>query len=341
MNRNIKLQHGFSLIEILIAIAINLIIVIAAANMYLNTSNSQKSLTQQQYLNENGQYALDLIGQDLINAGFYPTIRASSPTSGASAQRVTLDGYSNIVAGSPAAYSSGIFGCAGQSFSHSSNLCDAHANSTVSSDTVVVNYFTNDALGDDIGQRLDCGRSNVATTTENASRIDATSGSPTYSGSTTGLVPKAPLFVSNRYTLLPSTMSIEGRSIATFSLACNGNATGVYQPAVMGIEQLQFRYGVYTDDKTLQPTRFYAAGDMAGLGSIVIDGVSKNAWARVVSVEVCLIARGFLESKTGAITSYTNCAGATVTPTDRFTRRVYKKVFALRNNLTQTIIPSM
>lgn len=324
------IQQGFSLIELLVALAINLVIVIAAAYLYLGTSDAKRSLDQQQNLNENGQYALDMIGRDIINAGFYPTMRSIGVT------RLTY--ATDPVAKSQAAYNSAVFGCTAQSFNGTTKACANHSASSVTADTIVVNYFTNDAMGNDIGQRLDCTRSDVDGATENAGRTDSTN------SATLGLIPLKALFVSNRYTLLTTTFSIEGQTISTQSLACSGNSGTTYQPAIAGIESLQFRYGVYTDGTTLQPSRYYQSSDMAGLGSILIDGVSKDAWARVVSVEVCLVARGLQATKqttsTGAVTPYVNCSGATVTPADKYARRVYRKIFALRNNLTQTILPA-
>jgi type IV pilus assembly protein PilW len=329
-------QQGFSLIELLVALGINLVIVIAASYLYLGTSDAKRVLSQQQALNENGQYALDLIGRDIVNAGFYPAVRSTNPLAGSTTVgvvRVQPDGYTNVVAGTPAAYNSGVFGCAGQTFNTATDVCGAHTSAAVTADTIVINYFTNDAMGADVGQGFDCTRADVAGATENSARKD----------NTAGLVPKAPLFVSNRYTLATTTFSIENQTIGTFSLTCNGNRGLAYQPSIAGIEQLQFRYGVFTDSTTLQPSRFYAADAMAALGSINVGGVSKDAWARVVAVEVCLVARGLQASKlrgaSNAILPYVNCAGTSVTPTDTLARRTYRKIFALRNNLTQTIAP--
>jgi type IV pilus assembly protein PilW len=183
---------------------------------------------------------------------------------------------------------------------------------------------------------VDCNRSDVDGAAENAGRTDAGT------SATLGPVPLRPLFVSNRYTLSTTTYSIEGQVITTQSLACNGNVNTVYQPAIVGIESLQFLYGVYSDD-TLQPQRFYAASAVAGLGGTSDVNLPQAPWARVVAVEVCLVARGLEASKlttnTGAVTPYVNCAGTSVTPADRFVRKVYRKTFALRNNLSQTIKP--
>jgi type IV pilus assembly protein PilW len=328
--QNIHRQSGFSLIELMIALAINLVIVAAAAYLYLGTSESKRALSQQQQLSENGQYALDLIGKDITNSGFYPSAREI--IGGLNAKSYASDTISQ----SQAAFNYGIFGCSGQSFSPSTKACVAHAGSSVTADTIVVNYFTNDAMGSDIGQRVDCNRSDVDGASENGGRTDAST------SATLGQVPLKPLFVSNRYTLVTTTYSIEGQNISTQSLACNGNVNTVYQPAIVGIESLQFLYGVYSDD-TLQPQRFYAASAVAGLGGTVDTKLPQAPWARVVSVEVCLVARGLEASKlttsTGTVTPYVNCAGVSVTPPDRFVRKVYRKTFALRNNLSQTIRP--
>ena len=188
-------------------------------------------------------------------------------------------------------------------------------------------------MGADIGQQRDCARSSVSGAGENSGR----------SSGTAGQVPLIPLFISNSYTLASTTFSIENQNISTLSLTCGGNGGAGYQPSIAGIENLQFRYGVYTDVNTLQPSRFYIASEMAALGNITVDGVDKDAWARVVSVEVCLVARAMQQTKTtsstGTVTPYLDCSGASVSPNDRAIRRVYRKVFALRNNLTQIIAP--
>ncbi|MDB5966559.1 MAG: hypothetical protein JWQ72_3059 [Polaromonas sp.] len=322
-------QRGFSLIELLVALSINLVIVVAAAYLYLGTADTKRAVEQQQTLNENGQYAMDLIGRDIVNAGFYPSYIGTGIVRKTYAE--------DTISKSQPAYKSGVFGCKAQSFNAATKVCANHSNALVTADTIVVNYYTMDALGDDVGQRLDCTRSNVSGAPENVART-----TPLTTGTMGGL-PLLPLLVSNRYTLMTTTFNIENQAIQTQSLVCGGNQGTTYQPAVPGIEGLQIRYGV-TTKPTLEPDSYYGADQMAGLGSVSIDGVSKDAWARVVSVEVCLVARALQASKTttaaGTVTPYVNCAGTSVTPTDRYLRRVYRKIFAMRNNLTQTIIPA-
>lgn len=327
-----KSQQGFSLIELLVALAINLVIVSAAAYLYLGTSDAKRALDQQQTINENGQYALDILGKDIVNAGFYPAVRNSNPS--INSTTATIKGSFKNPLPTVTAYKSGIFGCSEKKFDLNSPACANHDSSTVTADTVVINYFTNDTMGTDIGQQFDCARNGVSGDNSNTGRASGT----------VGLVPIVPLFISNSYTLITTTFSIENQTINTQSLTCGGNGNKTYQPSVAGIESLQFRYGVFTDSDTLQPSRFYLASEMAALSNVSVNGVDKDAWGRVVAVEVCLVARALLQTKTtsstGAVTPYTNCSGTVITPADRSIRRVYRKVFALRNNLTQIIIPA-
>ena len=209
-----KKSQGFSLIELLVALGINLVIVIAASYLYLGTSDAKRVLSQQQALNENGQYALDTIGRDIVNAGFYPAVRSTNPAASSITVRVRPDGYTNVVTTSPTAYNSGIFGCSGQTFSATTNACIAHSAASVTADTVVINYFTNDAMGGDIGQRSDCTLGDVNLATENSSR----------SATAIGRAPRAPLFISNRYTLGTTTFSIVASVISRVLLVlkiCN------------------------------------------------------------------------------------------------------------------------
>ncbi len=349
---------GFTLIELMVAIVINLVLIVAASQLYVSSTESRKVQADTLQMQENGQFALELIGRDLINAGFYPMIMqldANRDKEGVQAATIYKHGrYSNIVSTPTqtyAAFDNGVFGCDAQMFDPLAGqyVCKSHSISSSTADTLVVNYFTADALGKNLGSRLDCNRSNVSNAPENSGRAGA--------GKTAdiGLQPGVPLFVSNKYTLQSMTFVIEGNTITTRSLSCAGNvdttSANPYQPIVSGIEDLQIRYGVYTNVDTFEPAQFYRADQMASVPLIVFPptgtfkGGSLNAWARVVSVEVCLVARGLQNSKlseaNGTIGAYADCSGNSVTPTDRDTRKVFRKTFALRNNLTQTIMPKI
>jgi type IV pilus assembly protein PilW len=325
-----RLSSGFSLVELLVAVAINLVVVVAAAYLYLGTRESQRTLTERSSMFENGSYALEMLGREIENAGFYPTIG----NEGATKANVVPE-YGNPVAGTPAAFNAGIFGCNDSLFQPSTSTCVTHTATPVPpADAIVINYFTNDSLSLDVGQRADCQHRAVDADAANAVRAGA-------STATTGRKPTMPLFISNRYTLVPTTVNIEGQTISTFSLACNGNGVNpqvdTYQPIVTGIEQMRFRYGAMSDQSTLQPSQFLAPADVTALLTIPVGTGSRGAWGRVVAVRACLLVRSMQPARLSR-TSYTltDCNGTSQTYSDGVERKVFTQIFAVKNMLTFT-----
>lgn len=310
--------RGFSLVELLVALAISMVIVIGASYVYLNTSQTQRALVEKAFATETAHYALDVLGRDIENAGFYPSIRVAGT---AAVATVTIEAYTNPVKTGtiPAAYDAPIFGCKAQTYKPAPDAnpagCAAYAG-TVDADTLVLNSYSNDSYGLDIGNRADCLRQDSANDQVNALRKNAT---------TVALTPASPLFVSNRYTLQPTTMKVEGKDINTFSLACNGNgvnpAADAYYPMVVGIDQLRFYYLVRANDTAA--SKFQRA-----------DAVAATDWPNVVSVRVCLMARSIQSAKLQGATSYTikDCDGVDKSFTDGVERRIFTQAFALKNH---------
>lgn len=326
-----KTDRGFSLIELMVALAISMVVVTAASYVYLSTRESQRTLTERAYTFESAKFALDTIGRDIENAGFYPAIR--STTGAASPNSVIAEGYLNPVTTSPpTAYNTMVYGCEAQRYlpnTTPSAACGAQT-AGVDADTLVVNYYSNDSSGLDIGNRADCLRQDSA----NDAATNAITGNvrrnanhaTTTAADRPFLAPQRPLFVSNRYTLNPTPMIIEGQTINTFSLACNGNGTAAasdtYQPMIAGIDQLRFYYLIATDT-----TGRYRRASAVG-----------TDWSRVVAVRVCLLARSLQSAKLqgGASYSLNDCDGTAISYTDGLERRVFTQVFALKNQSHRT-----
>ena len=308
-------QYGFSLVELLVALAISMVLVTGAAYVYLNTSQAQRALFEKAFATETAHYALDMLGRDLENAGFFPSIRVSATSSSGA---VTIEKYTNPVTAGiiPVAYDAPVFGCAGQTYKPAGSApgCADHTG-TVDADTLVLNSYSNDSYGLDIGNRADCLRQDSANDPINALRKN----------STVALTPLRPLFVSNRYTLNSTTMQIEGQDISTFSLACNGNgvatASNAYYPMMQGIDQLRFFYLVRATDTSA--SKFHRAG-----------AVASADWTNVVAVRVCVMARSMRTAKLQGSTSYSikDCDGVDKSFADGVERRIFMQVFALKNH---------
>jgi type IV pilus assembly protein PilW len=302
-----RAERGFSMVELLVALGLSMVIVVATTYVYLGTRETQRALFEKAYASETAHYALDVIGRDIENAGFYPS----------SAVVGVVQTYSNpvpVTASPPAAYNAKVFGCQANKYdpAASTPACAAHS-SGVDADTLMVNSYTNDVSGLDIGNRADCLRQDSANDSVNATRLAAT--------------PMQPLFVSSRYTLVATAAQVEGQAISTFSLACNGNGKAVtdsvYEPIVAGVDQLRFYYLVRAGDSTSN-SQFVRANAVT----------LANNWANVVAVRVCLMTRSMQSARLQGSTSYTiaDCDGTSRSFTDGLERRVSSQTFALKNH---------
>lgn len=64
-------QFGFSLIELMIAITISLIMLIALGALCLNISNTNKEMAKTNEQIENGRFAMQILQKDIVHAGFW------------------------------------------------------------------------------------------------------------------------------------------------------------------------------------------------------------------------------------------------------------------------------
>lgn len=304
-------QRGFSLVELLVALALSMVIVIATTYVYLGTRETQRTLFEKAYATESAKYALDVIGRDIENAGFYP----------ASAATGLVQTYSNPVATSPpVAFDAMVFGCEDKTFDPTSSppACDDHTG--IDSDTLVLNSYSNDFAGLNVGNRADCLRQDSAKDSLNSTRRNAGHDAAA-AADRPFLIPIQPLFVSSRYTLASTSAQVEGQAISTFSLACNGNGDsgGGYQPIVAGIDQLRFYYLERTASTT--NSQFQRASGV-------------TSWGNVVAIRVCMLSRSMQSAKLQGNASYTitDCDGTNQSFTDGIERKVFSQTFALKNH---------
>lgn len=64
-------QKGFTLAELMIAVAIGLVILAAMTSLFVNNSRAQSEIEKSNRQIENGRYAIQLTSADLRNAGFF------------------------------------------------------------------------------------------------------------------------------------------------------------------------------------------------------------------------------------------------------------------------------
>lgn len=319
-------QTGVGLVELMVGLAIGIVLSMAAAALYLGTRDMSRGSQSITDVNETGKIALEMIGREIQKAGFYPAQFGMNWTSNNDAAGSFYNGKD----ATKTAFNSGLFGCDGANYDHTTEACGS--TTAGKPDSIIVNYFASPEFGSDslLGNTNDCNRNPVSNDADNSSR----------SGS--GL----PLFVSNRFGIVAETTSYkdsDGNTVSASSLGCHGNGkeAATAQPALQGVDDLVIRYGLYNDDGMADgvgqsPTRFMTASEVNA--EVAVGG--RTAWQRVTAVSVCVLVRslanGRQEDKADSVRSFTDCRGETITlPTgNRYVYKTYQRVFAVRNNLS-------
>jgi type IV pilus assembly protein PilW len=320
-------QRGVTLIELMVALTVSLVLVLAAVALYASTNSSQRTLDEISAANEGGAFALRTLGRDLANAGFYPATRGENP-----ADLNVTSGYINVTAWpAPANTTTGLFGCEGAVFNPTAGTCGTPV--AGAADSLVIGYFSSDAFGTYVGQRADCEGNDIALAAVNSTR----KGSPP-----AGAPPTQPVFGVNVYRLTAAqSTTLNGRTVTTKSLACDGNGdTNTTATSLApGIDDLQLSYGVFGDVSRV-PARFYTATEVNGLSNVTIGGRSMAPWERVAAVRVCVIARTFqiATAQNASSPTYVDCAGVTQTNAtgDNSIRKTYVQTYGVRNRQSAT-----
>lgn len=67
----VAFQRGFSLVELMIAVALGLLIMVALIAVFLNVNRTNTEMGKTNSLIENGRFAIDLLQEDLSHAGYW------------------------------------------------------------------------------------------------------------------------------------------------------------------------------------------------------------------------------------------------------------------------------
>jgi type IV pilus assembly protein PilW len=300
-------QSGYTLVELMVSLAVGVMVMGAAAAAYLSISESQRSLTEKSYAAESARFAMETLGREIQNAGFYPVnevtpLTTATPQSAFPIGSFATGAESNPLT-SPEHLRSPVYGCSSKKIdaTQTTSVCVAHtsASPTVDADTLVASYYTDDDFGKDRGNNTDCARATPAAVAGSNGKL---------------------FFISNRYTLTPVTLKLEGNTIKTFGLACAGSASPVnnYVPLITGIEQLRLSYLVQGETTA----QFKSA-----------NSVLANEWSKVIAVKVCLVARSLqnVRLQVGSY-SFKDCADATQTFATGIERKRYTQIFAVKNS---------
>ncbi|HZW24216.1 MAG TPA: PilW family protein [Gallionella sp.] len=315
----IRVMAGFTLIEMMVSIAIGLLVVAALTGVLVSNSRSSKTNERTSELQSNGRYALDQLKRELHHAGYRGYTPVAPESAGWTTPTITNECG---VAGSFAKnFRQRVWGSNDINGDTSDNPFSGNCISGVS---VPRTYRQGDVL---VIRRA----AGTPTLTANAdanmiylrssySHIDMLQGSALPATVIAG----TENFALQVYVYYIGSDDNNSAVPALRRIALVGNAM-VDEMMVSGIEQMQFEYGVTNTDGT---TRYFTANNISGSHS----ATGATDWDKVSSVRIWLLARNSQAENGYSNTNTYTLSNRLYGPVnDSFRRQVFTTVVQLRN----------
>lgn len=318
--------RGFTLVETMVALTIGLVILLAVSVMYARNSSNFSEIEKTGDLLENARYALDVISEDLQQAGFYAEINPASlsiqwQNSATPCETNTGNlGWdtTNAVIKMPPA----VLGTP----STSSLSCFSNPNPPQLSGTpaLTVRHAATDAtttIANVTAGNLYLQVSRCYTDTRSIVASATSSDFTLKNIGCTAAINELRRFQVRTYYLASCSTCSPSDNLPTLVRAELINNALRFTPIAEGIEKLAFEYGVDSNGDG-QPDEFIDASLM---------GASPRLWENVVSVRVTLLARArnttanYTDARTYTI------AGTAYTPADGYKRTLLTSTVRLVN----------
>lgn len=327
---------GFSLIELMISIALGLLIMTAVLALYLNLSHSNAELSKMNQQIENGRFTIQLVQQELWHAGFWDIYQPPLPSvTPPTAIPDPCTGFSTW----DAAYIANLYAIPIQGYAAGAGLpagCSAIVNSPkANSDVLVIRHAATCVAGVANCEAYDANKlylqNQGCTDTAHANYVASAAIIPILGTPGTVVRQKNCTTVADRHNLISSIFYVRdysvnaGDGIPTLMRAdMDWNGTDVImqaaQPVIEGIESLKLEYGRDTDEN--------------GSADVFSDCAACTAteWANVVAVRTHVLARN-VNTTTGHVDTKSYVLGATTLGpfNDTFQRHAYSSYVRLIN----------
>lgn len=355
-------QQGFTLIEMMIAMTIGLLIILALSTVIIGAGASSRATSGQSELQTNGRYALDVLKRDVQNAGYYGlTGRGITPNPNISALPAANDCLASLALN----ISQRVWGSNNGINPFNAATCAELANVQPNTDMLVVRYLSTTpvliASGKEggISPLTQC-----ATATGALCFRSAYEQGMLFNAGTPAVFYDRPqqdhALDMDIYYVNKNTVGADGiPSLRKYALSATGVMTD--ELVVSGVENMQVQYGVdpglvggpgapasntqyfnAQDVNAAAPLFFTSAGAQTVAGAkldavapaVDAAGTSLTVWGNVSAVRLWLLVRNGTAEPAPFSNSTTYTMGDTnYTPPvgDRFRRQVFTSTVQLRN----------
>ena len=297
-------QHGRTLLELMIAITIGLVILLALGTVYLGTTRTSKQTTSVSRMSEDAAIAFNLMGSGLRMAG-YSQPRALVLPGGALVGGIPKTAPDRNFTGAA------VRGC-DHGFVDATAAFDSLACQTA--DTTLPAAIALRFEGDQVNtvpitvggvvHPSDCLNQAVLAANASPSALDP----------------------ALNYRLIDSRFTAKVGGSNTPELFCGGNGGNFTpQPLMQFVDSVQLRYGVASDGTSRDVTHYATAAEVDAL-----PGTLDERWARVVNLRLCVVMRSQGVDQAGG-GNYIDCDGTSVASAGSYVRRAFTSFYTLRN----------
>lgn len=322
----LQAQRGFSLVELMVSLAIGLVLVAGLATLFANSSQTGAEIDKSMRQIENGRYAAELLSENVGVAGYYGELIRDGLTvgtpvaSGLCSTAITSLGWDNPTRTIPAA----VTGLTATQAADLTCLTDYKTGTAalvlrhVDTTGVTAGAATN---GSPYLQTSRCSKDAVATNFV----FSSTSSDFTLRNLDCTAVNAVQRYVVRIYYIASCSECGGADTIPTLKRAELVGNQMVVSPLVEGMEEVTYDYGFDTNNDGVP--------DIFRIGLSGTAGAADNDWNNVVGIRLNLLSRtteasvGFVDGKTYAM----GLAGTRGPFSDAYKRRAYTVTVRLNN----------
>lgn len=332
-----KRYAGFTLVELMVSMAIGLLIVLALITLLINVNRNNSEMSKSNRQIENGRFAIQMLESDLIHGGFWGSLPYTVGTLPVFPVPTAVPGPCVMTGWDVDPYKTNLLGIPVQGFSNGSTLAACGVTGVLpSSDVLVVRHANTCEWGSagcdgggDTGPHIQVSACRTvvppATAPEDPYVIDSAT-FPLLQKDCLTVEPKRRKIVTNIYYVATS------NNLPTLMRIALVN--GVYatpQPLIEGIEAFRVEYGI---------DNVGGDGSADTYVSCPAAGCTLAQLADVVSVKVHVLSRN-LDATPGYIDGKSYQLGATIiaAANDGFKRHVYSSTVRLVNPSGRREVP--
>lgn len=290
---------GFSLIELLVSVAIGLLMAIAGSATYLYSKQNYNAVSETSQMEENGRFALNLLSRYVQSAGFVMLNPQATRLQGALVNKIQGCDFGMVN---------------GQSPTSAADIACRAATPAGERRSASISTFSDTDAPNNTGARFqgfNCIGNNPVTVIQTSE-----TGTPFTTYAT-----RSHFFVSFTNVSTPNGTTTMGQLSCVADSSDAGVPSYETQPLIPGIEQIAVNY--------LLPS---AITPMSAQAATTADALTTAArWGEVMAVELCVLTRSVQPAGNDTGTQYTDCYGAQIVSNAAQSFRTFRTVVNLRN----------